>query len=354
MRLSAGVCCSLLLSVSALGGRVDAAEVAPVDFSLDYRAADGCPNAAAFLSALQERLPGARRLATGESRERIPRLRVELRAAGGSEISEIAGDLPDGTRFQRRMVGARCADAMQSMAVIAAMALDDNLRRATDSAPSAPGDAAPPRKIATPEPAPGIAAAARPVAVTARHAASTSSNVPSQAGWQWATVAAAGIEGGVAPNVAPAFALGLELADSTPRGFAPSVRLSGLLAQSPARHVAPADVRFRLLAARLDLCPIQARGSGLAATACAEVDLGQLRGSAEHVPSAQPQTMLWFGLGLVGRARVALTSRFALELGASGRVLPVHDHFILKPARPLFEVPIITGDLLVGLAYSWR
>jgi len=325
-----------------------------VDFSLDYRAADGCPNAAAFLSALRERLPGARRLATSESRERIPRLRVELRAAERSEISEIVGDLPDGTRFQRRVVGARCADAMQSMAVIAAMALDDNQRRATDAVPSAPGSAAPPRRIATPEPAPAIAAAARPVAVTARPIAVTPSNVSSHASWQWATVAATGVEGGVAPNVAPAFALGLELADSTARGFAPSVRLSGLFAQSPTRHVAPADVRFRLLAARLDLCPIHARGSGLAATACAEVDLGQLRGSAEHVPSAQAQTMLWLGLGLVGRARVALTSRLALELGASGRVLPSHDHFILKPAQSLFEVPIIAGDLLVGLAYSWR
>ena len=69
--------------------------------------------------------------------------------------------------------------------------------------------------------------------------------------------------------------------------------------------------------------------------------------------NSRPQRMLWLGLGLVGRTQLVLTPAFAVELSASARGRPVHDHFTLGPARPVFEVPVIAGDLLVGLAYSW-
>ena len=354
MRLSTRVFFRVLVSASGLARAAQADDAAPIDFSLEYRAAEGCPNASSFESALQARLPAARRLATSESRERIPSLRVELRAAGDPENSEIIGNLPDGTSFRRAVAGAACVDVMQSMAVIAAMALENNRRRATSASPSVPTSAPPQEEVATSEPAPATPAAAHPVARPVQHATPSSRSAPgSHASWRGSSLASVGIEGGVAPDIAPAFALGLELADSARSGLSPSVRLSGLLAQSLTKRVGSADVRFRLLAARLDLCPARARRWGLAATACVELDLGQLRGSAEHVQNSRSQRMLWLGFGLLGRAQVELTPHLAIELSAGARALPVHDHFVVNPAPPIFEVPVIAGDLLVGLAYSW-
>jgi hypothetical protein len=158
-----------------------------------------------------------------------------------------------------------------------------------------------------------------------------------------------GAESGVAPNVAPAFSVALELV--APSWRWPSVRIGGLLAQSLTTRIESADVRFRLLAARMDLCQTLTQGSHAGLAVCASVEWGELRGSATHVNQARDQFMPWLGVGPTGRAHLPLSRAVGIELDAGALGLAVRDHFILNPSVPIYQVPVIAWDILIGLRW---
>ena len=352
MRWSVRVFLFSLLSTLGFARVASADDASPIDFSLEYSAEPGCPDESAFETALRARLPAARRVAASEALDGTPLIRVRLPAGGSAQKREIRANLPDGTSFRREVPDVACVDAMQSMAVIAAMALEGNQRALSSGSPVSPVKA-PPQRVPTAEVATASPRRSSPVASRGRVEATVPTLTP-RASWQWSVLASAGIEAGVAPYVAPAFALGLELRDPSARDFSPGIRVSGLFAQSLTERFGSADVRFRLLAARLDFCPTRLRSGRSASTACFEAEAGQLHGSAEHVAKPRDQNMPWLGLGLVARAEVALSRSLGLELGASGRGLPVHDNFVLNPSQNVYQVQVIAWDFLVGLGYHWR
>lgn len=336
----------LIASLLVLGTprSANADDAAPIDFVLEYSAADGCPNDAAFENALRARLPASRRLARHETTEQTWRLEVRLPAAGGREHAQISGSLPGAASFQRQVPNVACEDAMQSMAVIAAMALESSQRRAR----GAPASSA----LAMPS---SVLARAGPItaAVVEPRRPPRTAPPPRLSTWQTLTALSGVVEGGMAPDPAPGASLALELRRTSTEGLSPAVRLSASYAQSLLARVDSAQVRFRLLATRLELCPARVDQSGWGVTGCVALEAGQLRGSAEHVDKPRDQSMLWLGVGLSWRAERAVSRAWAIEMGASARALPIHDRFIFSPARLAHEVPVIAGDSYLGLRYTW-
>ncbi|MEP7050879.1 MAG: hypothetical protein ABJB12_11015 [Pseudomonadota bacterium] len=126
------------------------------EFALDFGGAPGCPSEKAFEEALQARLPEARRVPESSF---VPLLRVRLNVGSGQSRS-LWLLLPDGTGVQREVSDAACSDAVQSMAVISAIALEASQRRAAEldgatsiSAPRGTGSAqSEPAPMALPTP----------------------------------------------------------------------------------------------------------------------------------------------------------------------------------------------------------
>lgn len=332
--------CAIFLAIPWLTSAALADEAAPIDFSLDYRALADCPSESAFETALRGRLPAARRV---DASEDVPRLFVRL-PGEGTEPGEISATLPDGTSLRRQVVSADCADAMQSMAVIAAMALEAGRH------PAAPA----PLATSTPDQPKPAAATPAPVAqvLPGPPVELAPSVAVAPARWRWSVVAAGGIESASGPGVSPAFVLGVELASASQHVWSASVRLNGMFAQST-QQVETASARFRLWSGSLDLCPTRLQRSAWDATACAQLVAGQLQGSADNVAQPRPQNMPWLGAGLLVRGAVRLSGALALELSAGARGLLVHDRFIFDPAFPVHQVPVISADLLMGLRYTW-
>src|SRR4051794_3682560 len=95
-----------------------------VAFALDFGGAPDCPLEAAFEEAVQARLPQARRVPESPN---VPLLRVRLSVDAGQQRA-LWLLLPDGTAVRREVPDAACSDAVQSMAVIAAIALEASQR----------------------------------------------------------------------------------------------------------------------------------------------------------------------------------------------------------------------------------
>ncbi len=348
MRLS--VFFFLLASLGAAVAWADEAVLIP--FSLDYVAAVGCPGSDAFEAALRARQPSASRVPESD---RVTQIHVRLAAAENESRSEIWANLPDGTSFRRQVPEASCTEAMASMAIIAAMALEGNHSSTSTLEPAAPAEIAAPDATMVSTPTPSSSA----VSPLARPSVAAPSMPPSSGAaprtrWHWSAFAAGGVEGGVASSLAPAFAAGVEVAQHGASLLAPALRLSGVFAEQGSDSVAGSDVHLRLLTGRFELCPKEVTRGRWLATACVVADAGELHGSANRVDNKQDQAMFWLGAGLGARAAFALASAVAIDVGASGRVLAVHDRFIIRPTEIVYQVPRIAGDFLVGLRFSWR
>jgi hypothetical protein len=326
---------------------------AQVDFSVDFEPAPACPSEADFVAALHARQPLANRVSINV---RAAHIHVRLAASSESgDRSEIVIELPDGTSLRRELPPSSCSDAVSSMALIAAMALEDNLDASAvpseQSASESPSGAVSPRPASTP-PAQRSTPQSTPPARTSGGVANK------RARWRWELSARAGVKGGVAPELAPAVDVGVGVELALPRASAltPTVRVSGLVAQRTGDllSVPGAQTTFRLLAVRGELCPRGLDYASLATTLCAIAEYGALHGSAKDVAQPHEQSMSWLGAGLAVRGRLELSGVLSIEVASSARALAVHNRFVLSPSVLVYQVPRIAGDFLLGLNVTWR
>lgn len=108
---------AMLTWLGAVGPDAPAQAPAERGYSLEYRAAAGCPDAAAMAQAIETRTPGALQ---APSNSAAVKLRVEVRDDG---TSTLWIELPEGVS-RREFPQAACAEAVTSMAVIASMVLE--------------------------------------------------------------------------------------------------------------------------------------------------------------------------------------------------------------------------------------
>lgn len=347
------------LSASLVASAQDSSATPTTDrsYSLVYRAAAGCPGAVDVARAIAARAVGSSQT---DAAAAAVHLTLELRASGDSSLWV---DLAEGS-FRRDFHADSCGEAVESMAVIAAMVLDTAPaeRRALAVLPSA-------EFTVEPEPQGGGATAdaaapqlpdalPRPLPADVRAAgdrqASKPRSVPVRS-WSWAVAAGGAFESAVAPTPPPGVTAALETWQVLGEWWAPAVRVSLLSTASASTQVKDGDAQFRLLAGRLALCPLR-RGVGarLQVVSCADLELGSLRaqggGAAVNERSA---SMLWLAPGASLRARLALTDRWGLEVAAGAKRLLRRDHFIFKPSSHIYYLPATSFDLGAGVVWQF-
>jgi hypothetical protein len=343
----------------------------PVEFGLEYHAGAGCPGRADFETAVISRVPGARTVAFERAKVR---LHIELSGSNQARPSSIAIQLADGTSMRRSLPDTPCADAAESMAVMAAMVLDGQRlpaanttanRPETGGIPSARANAAeraapvvPAAPPAAPvKPLPAVAPTTQVEPAAARRGTTATaprdlapSDTPTAAARVGAALAGAW-ESEVAPDAPLGVLAGVELRWELEGFWAPSLRLSFLYtgeASVPSEH---GDAAFQLLGARLSACPLRfgsARSFGL--FACADFDAGRLRGVGEGALNERTQDMAWLGAGPGLRGEYAIGRQLALEALAGARFLLNDDRFIFAPAAEIHDVARVSVGLGLGVA----
>lgn len=314
-----------LAAVIAFGAVGATAAATGPTFAVSYHAAEECPNQATFEAAILARAPSAKKAEPGSAAQVLfeadlsssPRLRVSTR---------------DGTSQDREIVAEGCTEAMQSMAIIAAMILDAQptppvppalMAREPPPAPSAVRD----------EPAPPAPAAPR-----------------RRLGW---SVNIAGVaESAAAPTTALGAAAGGELR-STARGLvSPSARLSLVFAQAARVEADAGDARFRLVLGRAHLCGLRLAAGRGGLRLCTLLEGGALLGQGIGARNERSQTMPWIGAGVAALGSFELAEGVALELGAGARALLVRDRFVFSPQQTIHQVPDLAWNLALGLSYG--
>jgi hypothetical protein len=312
-----------LAVIVALGVVVATDVTAGPTFSVSYLAAEECPNQATFEAAILARAPQAQKAAVGAEAE--VQIQAELNDAPRLRVSTR-----DGTRQDREIVAEGCTEAMQSMAIIAAMILEAQPRGSVPVA-AEPSPAPPPSR--PDQTGPRAPAAPRPRLVAA-------------------VSLAADAESAAAPTTAFGVAAGAELGSSAPDLVSPSARLSLVLAQAARVETTAGDARFRLVLGRAHLCALKFAAARGSLRLCALVEAGALLGQGIDARNKRDQTMPWLGAGLAALGAFQLAGPVALELGAGGRALLVKDQFIFSPAQLVHQPHDFAWNLSAGLSYS--
>jgi hypothetical protein len=293
-----------------------------IAFRVDYVAPAGCPDAAAFSALVRERTTRVREADEGESAQR---LRVELRIAEGGASGQLTAERDGETSDVRTLRGRTCADVVSALALTAALSLDPSARFSLPTPPPAPAP--------TPARAPTNVV---PVAPLAR--------------WTRARVGAtAGLARIVSPGVMPFAGVAGEV--EATRWWRPAVRLS-LLGASNALATDRAAT-FSWIALELEACPFQLPlGARAALAPCGAAQGGLLRASGRGEPTVYTESRLWTGAGAAAHLSVAISPRWAIDLGA-GTLIPFQerDFRFEDPTRSLARTAAISWR--AGLGASW-
>jgi hypothetical protein len=315
------------------------ADAAGVEFKLDYADHASCPSATDFRKRVEARVP--------TSGAAVPKAaKISFRIDFAQEGDALFGNLwiaVDGEiRSHRRIPAASCSDAVDSMAVIAAIVLEAN---------DVPLDPEVRSETERASPTPTATSAARPPSnTTATQPIVPTASSPAAAPIEGRAVASGVLVTGVAPVFAsPGVEAGGELRWNAGklRGraevlYVPPVTVS----------VAGGDAEFHLVAARALFCVAIFETGRLSLDGCAGLDAGQLAGTGkgQRLQNQLTQHAAWLGAGLSAVPQIALTSAFSLELGGGMRVLGPTDHFVFRPGVAVHDVPRFSWDLGLGIS----
>jgi hypothetical protein len=316
----------------------------PPRYRVTYRAPDGCPDERAFMALIAKRAPRAEH---SDEAERAHHFTVEIvldderKARGNLSIEE-----PDGNTTRRDVPAKDCVNAVEAIALIAAVILDP--RAAESSAADASQVSASPRPSPAPSPPsrPGRAPASSPVDGTAR---------PARSFWRPGLAVSGTLQGAIAPELTPGISASGVLLWDRPGLWQPFFSLAGHYAQSGTTTTTSGEADFQWYAARATLCPVRwPDGGRVTLRACAFGDLGVLRGEGRLAENARDAPAFWAAAGPSARLEVAISPAFGLALEA-GLLLPAfHDRFVFVPGEVAHEVPERAIVLAIGAQFGGR
>jgi hypothetical protein len=311
-------------------------------FSLAYAGGGDCPSRANFEAAIVARAPNARSTENPEQAE----VRFEVEELGPRRRLHAA--LRDGTSQDREIDADDCAEAVQSMAVIAAMIL------ASREAPAQPDPVAPAPKVqGTVAPKPPAAPKAVPSTPKAAPTAATS-NARRSRPTSLDTGGGLGLESGAAPDLAYAASAFVELGRRASGVLAPSLRVTALFGQAPEVRTSAGKARFRLLLGRVHGCGLRFGDAEVTLRLCAVVDGGALFAEGIDALNERSKRIGWAGAGLGAIGGWRLAQRWTLELAGGARALLVRDAFVFAPHVSIHQVPDIAWDSKIDLCYrAW-
>jgi hypothetical protein len=329
---------ALQLAASRLGASES------LELSFEYAAPSECPQRSAFEAGVQARTEQAE-LASIAAPLRTFTVTIAASRRGYTGTLEFVDE--HGAPASRRVEAAQCSEVVSGMALIAALILDSNVRRASAQAAA----------VAEPPPLPALPPTAREEPVTlpattraaparAQHAdrgrAPTRASLPRPA---LRVGLGAGATLGHLPSAAGA-ALFIDLQHSKL-----NLRLAGNFSPST-RDVDPGRrARLELLAVEASGCVASYVRGVVRITPCLFVELGSLQAeglASEQLVRASSKTILWAATGPQARAHLG-GSAWWVELGA-GLSLPLvrHEFIFDTPDARVFEVPALTGRAALG------
>lgn len=334
--------CTALVAISHAGAE------SPPRYRVTYRAPDGCPDERAFAALIAQRAPTAQHGAEGE---RAHHFKVEIvldderKARGRLSIEE-----PDGNTTEREVPAKDCVNAVEAMALIAAVILDP---RAADSSAAGASEA---------RPSPPVSPARSPPSATdsrAEHPPATApadgAARPGRSPWRPGLALSGTLHGAIAPGVTPGVSAAGVLLWDRPGLVQPFFSLAAHYAQSGTTKTASGEADFQWIAARATLCPVRWPDAGrVTLRACAFGDLGVLRGEGRLAQNARDAAAFWAAGGPSARLEVAISPAFGLALEA-GLLLPAfHDRFVFVPGEVAHEVPTPAAMLAIGAQFGGR
>jgi hypothetical protein len=339
-------------ALAVLGGGATAAEAQaepPKAIALDYGAAAGCPDRAAFVGMIAARTELAR--IDGEEPTVRLVIAIEPRARGGA-TGHLRLASPERT-ITRTVEGDACEEVANALALITALAVDPSPRAIEASPAPPPADSSPAEPAAGPieQPSP----AAPPPIIPLR----TPWRPPPRADRAPAGPAGPGVDASLgaafALDVGPAKlplvggAVSLEIRMLT--RIAWSLRGSGVFETSPTFDFGGLDADFSLLRGRLDGCvyrfhPVRA----FSLWPCALAEAGAMEGSLlrHEPPRASESTTPWGALGVFARAELAPANGITFELDV-GPSFPLRPAKYLFGSKVLYDTPPAELSLALGL-----
>jgi hypothetical protein len=344
MRLCGTALALVLLVASA---PVQAEELVRVD----YTTPDGCPDKQAFEAAVAEHL-GAPVFARFGELARTLSVTVEL--ASDEFRARVALIDRKGATVDREIAAPTCDQAVRAIALVAALAARAQVEQEDREREKASTARVEPSKPISREPAMADDRPARPAPWPLEGPRPSSRRARVLAfGLSAGTAATTGVGPRVAPGLLVAFRAAL--AGATER----SLVLSALGYDTFRSSLDVADVRFRLLKARLEICPAEPHLSEqLLFSPCAGFELGSQTGQsyADGVRVGTPRRVsgLWSAATLAARVRWN-PDRFVLALGPEvGFPVERNGYALTRPDRPVYRVPSVTLGFSAALGLVWN
>lgn len=390
----------LLLLATGLPAR---AHAEPEHVHIRFMAPEGCPDSAAFIRALRQRTPRFRRASRFETvRTFIATITREDAGFSGRLQTQAPGQ----ESTERSVTGQTCEDVTRVMAFMTALAIDPNARSRGENAPRPASSALPSQPTTTPADAsdqavPGAAtegttrqqpapvstpptslpprpsAADRPTGPQGR-TDDTPQAIPSvetmsapkapapgledSPRWSWSTGADGEASLGLLPTAGFGGLLFVEAAAPGRSVAGPVLRAGLFLNQSHERLTNDAQAEFQWAAARIEGCPARLFffDSLLAMHACLDFQMGALRGQGRNLARSQQTTDFWADLGMLARARVAISERLFLEVQGMLMVplrrltYQVYAAGPVETATTVHRVPRLGVLLGIGMGYQFR
>jgi hypothetical protein len=343
------------LTLSLLVARVASASPSEGTVSqhphVDYQAPAMCPGEPAFEAELARHLGADVFARFGES-SRTLAVSVETASGGFRAVVALIDDR--GARVERGISALTCEQAVRAIALIAALAVRSQLEQASlekDEAVPKSGvrsvqPASPRPRVQNEDPplgsAPSVERAPR-VTVVRSVVFGLSGGV--------------GAAAGVGPHVAPGLLVRFRAAFGHDSEH--SIALVAMGYDTFRSSLEVADVRFRVLKARLELCPVEPRLSRRwLSSACAGFELGSqaARSYADGVRVQTPRTssQRWMAATLAGRLGLSVEP-LVFSLGPELGVPIRRNAFALtRPERLVYRVPSAFLGFSVAIGVTWR
>jgi hypothetical protein len=312
------------------------AERAPdvVRASVEFTAPEGCGSRADLIARITRR---SERIQFVAEPEPPRKLAVAIAAEGEALVATLELEQPSGRRSSRTLRAATCDEALEAVALVAAVSLDPT----ASTAPERELPPTPPPAAETP--AAPVTQAPASKAVTAPDEQSETLNIGvaavvlGQASW------------GPAPSLLPGigFALAVVLDTGTP--FSPMARASYVHSGGGGFNpeTGTGQAAFELNQGALELCPVRFGSRSAAIFPCPFFTGGRLLAQGSETLEAETHSRPWW---VVGGALLALFRPVGpLELQLSGSVgIPlIRDTFQFGPADPEHVVHEVPGAVFV-------
>ena len=282
---------------NAAAGEAESPSVIRIAFESD----PDCTTATAFLASVQPRLSAQHLVVNepGNPSESPAPVQVTIRRTENGAEANLVVELKSRETRRRRIEATSCAEALEAIAFITAVALDPD----QGAEPLREDSAEPQEPASSNSPQPRFEVMPE--------------NGPSSPCWSvWARF---GVLSGAAPSLLGGGGLGTKWGCDEPGLWSPSLSIGGTFFMSPLISEDDGSAFVYLFSAPVDLCPSRWGGDRFALIPCMTMTGGALLGQGVNTLEPESHLRPWLSVGgslsleLVVHSRLALVARGSLE-----------------------------------------